>query len=104
MAQEFSPITYSVEGNVVTTTHMTTRRFDLGEDFEIELLDEWPSGMRTNGTAIGTFRQGTFQLSGLGTSQVLLRTDDLPLILITRPGEPRLIFNYDPAFTPLLRE
>jgi len=103
MAQEFSPITYSVEGNVVTVSHLTTRSFDLGDDFEIEILDEWPGGMRTNGTAIGTFRQGTFQLNGIGTSWVLLRTDELPLILITRPGDRNLVFSYTPALSPLVR-
>jgi len=103
MAQEFSPITYSVEGNVVTVSHLTTRSFDLGDDFEVEILDEWPSGMRTNGTAIGTFRQGTFQLNGIGTSWVLLRTDELPLILITRPGDRNLVFSYTPALSPLVR-
>jgi len=103
MAQEFSPITYSVEGNVVTVSHLTTRSFDLGDDFEAEILDEWPGGMRTNGTAIGTFRQGTFQLDGIGTSWVLLRTDEEPLILITRPEGPRLLFSYTPEFSALMR-
>jgi len=103
MAQEFSPISYSVEGNVVTVSHLTTRSFDLGDDFEIEILDEWPGGMRTNGTAIGTFRQGTFQLDGIGTSWVLLRTDDAPLILITRPGDRTLLFSYTPELSSLAR-
>jgi len=101
MAQEFSPITYSVKGNTVTVAHLTTHRIDLGENFETEILDTVPSGMRTNGTAIGTFRQGTFQLNSIGTTWVLYRTDNLPLILITTSEGARYLFNYDPAFTSL---
>jgi len=101
MAQEFSPITYSVEGNVVTVTHLTTRHIDLGENFETEVLDTIPSGMRTGGTAVGTFRQGTFQLNSIGTTWVLYHTDNLPLILITTSDGARYLFNYDPVFTPL---
>jgi len=101
MAQEFSPITYSVEENVITVAHLTTRRIDLGENFEIELLDTAPSGIRTNGAAIGNFRQGTFQLNNIGRTWVLYRTDELPLILITTLEGARYLFNYDSAFAQL---
>lgn len=103
MAQEFSPITYSVEAHVVTVTHLTSRRIDLGENFEVEILDTAPGGMRTNGTAIGTFRQGTFQLNGIGTTWVLYRTDNPPFILFTTANGARYLFNYDPVFTPLMQ-
>jgi len=104
MAQEFSPITYNLDGTVITATHIRTRQFDLGENFETELIDAFPGGLRTGGTAIGTYRQGRFQLDGIGTTTVLLRTDELPFILITRSDGSRLLFSYAPAFTPLLQE
>jgi len=101
MAEEFTPITYSVEGNVVTATHLWNRQFNLGDEFETELLDEFPGGMRTNGTALGTLRRGRFQLNNIGATNVLLKTDDLPLILIRTADGANFLFSYAPAFTPL---
>jgi len=102
IAQEFSPISYSVDGTVITATHVTSRRIDLGEGFEAELIYESPRGTRTAGTAIGTLRQGRFQLDGIGTAWLLLHAEDTPLILFTTAEGSRYLFNYDPVFSPLL--
>jgi len=102
MAEEFSPISYSVEGNVVTASHLWSRQFDLGENFEAELLDTLPTGIRTNGTSIGTLRRGNFTFQGIGSAWVLFHTDETPFIVLTRENGQVLIFNFDPAFEPLL--
>jgi len=102
IVQEFSPVTYSMEGNTITVTHVTSRQIDLGRVTTAELLDEWPDGLRTGGTAIGTLRQGRFQLDGIdGTTWVALRTDETPLIFITTADGGQYLFNYDPVFTHL---
>ena len=101
MVLETSPITYSVEGNVITATHLTARSFDVGEDFQFEFLGEFPDGMRTGGTAIGALRTGWFQLDGIGRVYVMAHTDELPLVLITTAEGERFLFNVKDAFRPL---
>ncbi|MCL2568211.1 MAG: hypothetical protein FWE12_02080 [Oscillospiraceae bacterium] len=105
IAQEFSPIRYEVEGNTVIVTHVTTRRFDLGDNFTSELISTLPGGTRTMGTSIGTFRSGHFQLAGgIGSAFLLLHTDETPFVVLRTEAGQTLIFNFDPVFEPLLRE
>ncbi|MCL2563201.1 MAG: hypothetical protein FWE08_04115 [Oscillospiraceae bacterium] len=103
VAEEFTPIEYSVEGNVVTAAHLTAREFDLGEHFEIDVIDVFPSGTRTMGTAIGTLRKGNFNFEGIGPAYALLHTDRPPFVVITAEDGQVLVFNFVAVFEPLLR-
>jgi len=103
VAQEFTPITYHVEGTEVTATQIRSRTFDLGTDFEAEIVDALPHGSRTFGTAIGTLRAGTFSFDGIGSAYALFHTDQPPFIVLTTSDGQVLVFNFDPVFEPLLR-
>jgi len=103
VAQEFTPITYSVEGHVVTAAQLRTRTFDLGERFGAEVLDTLPRSTRTAGTAIGTLREGRFNFDDIGSAWVLFYTDQPPFLVLTAEDGQVLVFNYDPVFTPLVR-
>jgi len=103
VAEEFSPITYSVADNVVTVTHVRTRQFDLGDHFQTEVLDALPSGTRTAGSSIGTLRSGRFSFDGIGSAYVLYHADQPPFIVLTAADGQVLIFNFDPIFEGMVR-
>jgi len=103
VAQEFTPITYGVEGHVVTASQVRTRIFDLGDHFQAEVLDALPHGTRTMGTSIGTLREGRFTFDGIGAAYVLLHADQPPFVVFTAEDGQVLVFNYDPVFTELVR-
>ena len=104
IAEVETPIHYALEENTVIVTHLRVRQFDLGENWEAELIDQFPHGFRTNGSSIGTLRSGHFNLTGIGPAFVLLNTDDVPLILIRTAERQVYLFNFDPVFAPLLAE
>ena len=103
VAEEFSPIRYDLDGHVITVTHLRARQFDLGDDFEAELLDALPAGTRTMGSEIGTLRKGYFNFQELGPAYVTLHTDRPPFLVLTTAEGQVLVFNDDPVFAPLLR-
>jgi len=98
MMEEFTPITYHIEGSVITAAHVRTHTFDLGEEFEVEILDELPRSRRTFGTAIGTLKNGTFSFDDLGSARVLLHTDQAPFIALTTSDGQVMVFHFDPVF------
>ncbi|MCL2368257.1 MAG: hypothetical protein FWC72_04610 [Oscillospiraceae bacterium] len=103
VAEEFSPIRYSIVGTTVTVTHVRARQFELGEDFEAEVLNSLPQSTRTAGTSLGTLRKGNFNFQGIGSAWVLYHTDQGPFIVLTAENGRVLVFNFDPVFEVLLR-
>lgn len=75
VAEEFTPIRVACTDEAVTADHLArVYTIPLDEVESAELLTGLPGGSRVAGSAIGTLREGTFQLNGIGLCKVCVNT------------------------------
>ncbi|MFD0714756.1 hypothetical protein [Paenibacillus sp. GCM10027626] len=83
---------------------MYNYEFDLAAIEQLELVDEVPSGRKSNGEATDKYARGHFRLDGLGKTRLYIYKNNTPYIRIKLDGAYLFYNDKDPANTRKLFE
>ncbi|MFB9329234.1 DUF5808 domain-containing protein [Paenibacillus aurantiacus] len=99
-AELTSPVmTITADQRVEIAYPMYSYDFKLSDVEQLELVDDVPDGMKTNGEATGRFSRGHFRLNGLGKARLYVFNDNPPYIRM-KLNDTYIYYNEeDPART-----